>query len=63
MLSRELVERLGFLQQFQDDLGLEGGTVRSFHMVISPNSGVVSVHIPGSIIGIPLPEIVHKTSM
>ncbi len=50
MLSGELVERLGLLQELQDNLGLEGGTVRSFHTVILPNPGVLTVQILGSII-------------
>ena len=51
VLRRELVERLGLLEQLQNGLGLERGSVRLFHRPILPNPGRRSVQIPGSTIG------------
>src|SRR5262245_33944678 len=49
MLGGQLA-RFGLLQQLQDDLGLEGGGVRLFHLPILPNPGPRTVQILGSII-------------
>jgi hypothetical protein len=38
----------GLLQQLQNDLGFEGGSVRLFHMSILPNPGPLTVQILGS---------------
>src|SRR5206468_78910 len=43
-------DRLGFLQQLQDNLGFEGGSVRLFHVAILPNPGALTVQILGSTI-------------
>lgn len=48
VLGRQLVQRLGLFQQFQDNLGFETRSVRLFHTVILPNPGALSVQILGS---------------
>jgi hypothetical protein len=50
ILRRELTNGFGFLQQLQNNLGFEGGSVRFFHLAILPNSGVLTVQILGSTI-------------
>lgn len=50
ILRCELVERFGFLQQLQDNLGFEGGGVRLFHRRSVRYSDLLTVQISGSTI-------------
>ena len=50
MLRSQLSEGFGFLQQLQNDLGFEAGSVRLFHTTILPNPGRLGVQIIGSTI-------------
>jgi hypothetical protein len=45
-----LGDRFGLLEQLQDDLSFEGGSVRLFHTPILPNLGPLTVQILGSTI-------------
>jgi|GEM_PF-2211239 len=44
--TANLHQRLFFLDQFQDDLGVEGGSAHFFHGVCSLSFAALSVRIP-----------------